>query len=741
MLYWPTLYLIPLPPFLTHLPPLPYLPSSSIKERDTCSERVRADTGTYPMRADTKPTNGQGGRTSGQSRPSASPPSSSLSASARSVFRVASELLHRIQWGMRAGFRSFRGNRDLYTSLGYLESPTLADYRERYERGGIAGRVIDWLPEMVWGSGIFQVVETTKPDTVSQFESDMEELLGSNLNIQSRIMKADKLASSRQYSVILIGTTDPHLDQPLTRLSGGIKSILYLLQLPQERATITDWIGGSGTEEERLRDRSDPNFGKPKYYELKIGSSASSVSSELIDITSRGVGLTPVKVHYTRILHICPNSLEDDVYGDPGLKRVWNDFDDFYKIKGGGAETEWIQSSLPTLFDLDKDFLVSSGNTPEEDEEVLEELRQEVEAIANKERSYGLTQGVTASPLAGKGRQVNIASNGEFILKIIAGAKKIPFRELIGNQLGLRSSEQDAQMVRGRVDEYVREHADPLLRSLIDRLIQWGVVHKPISGKYKFIWPKIEELNELAKSELAKNYSESNYMNYQAGLKPNILPDEVRDKLELDPLEKQALLKNMLGSDSGSGPIEDITTNTSNEPMDSPFTVSSAHTLSSTQIDIPQPYRDQILNIGLNIPDGDLGVEGRELNPHITIKYGIESDNPDLVRTLIEGFGPITFTLADTAVFESDEYDVLYIEVDPINSGDLDNLNVLISSSLKVTDTHPEYIPHITIAYLKPGLGKNYIRDSSMNGVKITTSMIVFSSLDGTTTEISTLKL
>lgn len=705
--------------------------------------------------ADTKPTNGRGVTVSGvggsgsSSAPGASistPGTSSLSTSARTLFRAASDLLHRIQWGMRAGFRSFRGHRDLYTSLGYLENPTLSDYRERYERGGIAARVVNWLPEMVWGSGVFQVVETTKPDTVSQFESEMEELLSSNLNIQSRIMKADKLAGRGQYSVILIGTSDPNLDQPLMRLNGGIKSILYLLQVPQERARVTDWIGGSGTEEERLRDRSDPNFGRPKYYELQIGTANSSATSELVEIGLRGVGITPIKVHYSRILHVCPNALEDDVYGDPGLKLVWNDLDDFYKIKGGGAETEWVQSSLPTLYDLDKDFQVSNGNTDEENEEALEDLRQEVEALANKEKGFALTQGVTANPLAGKGRQVNIASNGDFLLKVIAGAKKIPYQALVGSEIGLRSSEQNAKANRERMDEYVREHADPLLRSFIDRLIQWGVVHKPLSGKYKFIWPKIEELTEIQKAELANSYATANKNMYDAGLKPVILPDEVRDKLELDPLEEDALLENQLGgadSTSSDSPKNEPTSESGDAStittIDNQFAVSSAHSFSSTQIDISSPYRDQILAIGLTIPDDQLASDGRKLNPHATIKYGIESDNPALVRALVEDFGPITFTLADTAVFESDEYDVLYIEVDPINGdSDLDKLNELISSSLKVTDTHPEYIPHITIAYLKPGLGKNYIGNSKLNGVKIESSTIVFSSSDKVKTEIST---
>lgn len=461
---------------------------------------------------------------------------SSLSLSARAVLRAASNLVRRFDFAARAGFRSFKGARDLYSALGYLEAPTLADYRERYERGGIAARVVNWLPETTWGIGPVQVVENTKPESESSFEREVMEIF-ETLQAQSKFLNADILASRDQYSIILIGTSDSNLNQPITRLPNKSSSITYLMPIPQERARISEWVGQSGLEQ----DKSDPRYGKPKYYQVQIGTIMGSSTGGLVDTSGSSSGLKSIPVHYSRIIHDAPNALEDDIYSPPELQSVWNDFDDFYKIKGGGAEAQWIQQSLPTLFDIDKDY--DFGDSEIEREEEEKRLVDEVEAIVNKLRPYGITQGVTAQPLAGKGRNIDFASNGEFLLKVIAGAKRIPFRELVGNQVGLRSSEQDAKNVQARVSENITRHVEPLLRDFIDRLIKWGVVSQPLSGKYKFMWPETEELDELQKGTLISTYAAANKSMVDAGLGPAILPNEMRGILKLDPLPEVVVVE------------------------------------------------------------------------------------------------------------------------------------------------------------------------------------------------------
>jgi hypothetical protein len=52
------------------------------------------------------------------------------------------------------------------------------------------------------------------------------------------------------------------------------------------------------------------------------------------------------------------------------------------------------------------------------------------------------------------------------------------------------------------------------------------------------------------------------------------------------------------------------------------------HDYSSTQLDLPAPLASQVQALGQSIPDTDLLAEdGREDQPHVTVKYGLETDD------------------------------------------------------------------------------------------------------------------
>ena len=55
----------------------------------------------------------------------------------------------------------------------------------------------------------------------------------------------------------------------------------------------------------------------------------------------------------------------------------------------------------------------------------------------------------------------------------------------------------------------------------------------------------------------------------------------------------------------------------------------------------------------------------------------------------------------------------------------------LITTNLITTDKYPKYIPHITIAYVKKGMGKKFINDSTFNKLKEEVDVMHFSSYSG----------
>lgn len=100
---------------------------------------------------------------------------------------------------------------------------------------------------------------------------------------------------------------------------------------------------------------------------------------------------------------------------------------------------------------------------------------------------------------------------------------------------------------------------------------------------------------------------------------------------------------------------------------------------------------------------------GLEENPHITILYGIHEDevDPETVMNVIENnMDEITVTISKISIFENDEYDVVKYEV-PVTEELLKYRNLFLNN-FPNTLSFPEYNPHLTIAYVKPGEGKKY---------------------------------
>lgn len=153
---------------------------------------------------------------------------------------------------------------------------------------------------------------------------------------------------------------------------------------------------------------------------------------------------------------------------------------------------------------------------------------------------------------------------------------------------------------------------------------------------------------------------------------------------------------------------------------------------SSTQFDIEDAGYSRkhgsplsaLRDLALAIPDKDLAEDGREEAPHITAKYGLHTDSPEGAIAAAAGFGSIPVTLGDISIFEGPEADVVKIDV----LGDrLHELNALLADSLPHTDTHPTYQPHLTLAYVKPGLGKKYVGPSGLEGRQLILRHLVFS--------------
>jgi len=165
------------------------------------------------------------------------------------------------------------------------------------------------------------------------------------------------------------------------------------------------------------------------------------------------------------------------------------------------------------------------------------------------------------------------------------------------------------------------------------------------------------------------------------------------------------------------------------------------HQYACVMANLPEPLRSKCLNLASHILNDELDEQGREVEPHVTVLYGLHTNDQQDVKKLVQEFGSVKIKLGPLKIFPANEkqsqrggsqYDVLYASV---KSKDLVTLNNELKS-LPHTSTFPKYVPHVCIAYLKPGEGKKYVGRKDLNGQECEVNSVIFSPVEGPKTQI-----
>jgi len=129
----------------------------------------------------------------------------------------------------------------------------------------------------------------------------------------------------------------------------------------------------------------------------------------------------------------------------------------------------------------------------------------------------------------------------------------------------------------------------------------------------------------------------------------------------------------------------------------------------------------------------DLGEDGYEKEPHVTVLYGFHDDvTPTEIEAITKDFGPVTIELGAITRFESEEYDVIKIDIE---GGTIYELNAKLVEAFagRVTNKFPEYHPHMTLAYVKKGACEELNDDPEFFGREFSFDIAVYSTAAATT--------
>ena len=137
------------------------------------------------------------------------------------------------------------------------------------------------------------------------------------------------------------------------------------------------------------------------------------------------------------------------------------------------------------------------------------------------------------------------------------------------------------------------------------------------------------------------------------------------------------------------------------------------HDYGNTQIQI-SPHSSAALSLNVardQIRDEDLMATGKDVDPnHVTVRYGLLNDDLDELRSFLASQTPFEASLGQVELFPaSDHSDGAVPVVAQIISPELRAIEAEIGKHADFKDKNfPEYKPHCTLAYVKPGAAESY---------------------------------
>jgi hypothetical protein len=382
---------------------------------------------------------------------------------------IMGNLLQRMGLARLAGLQ-FGGARDMYTVLGYKSQLTLDDYIARYDRQDIAKRIVDAPAAATW-SGQVQL------EGKSTFNKAWKKLWKEK-KLGSIFERVDKLAGLGQYSILVMGFDGTgQLSTPLPQ--GQNKKLMYLQPFSQKNALIKTFE----------QNQSNERFGLPTVYTIQAAEPNKQIASkagETVAFASR-----PIDVHWTRVIHVAEGLMEDDIFGIPRLRPVYNLLDDLLKVVGGSAETYWLAGNRGVHANVDKEMDLSpedEKNLSDEIEEYMHQLRRFIRTRGVKVESLGSDVADPQSPF-------------RVIISLLSSVTGIPQRVLLGAEVGQLASEQDRANWADRVTERRTDFAEPyILRPFVSAMVDHGVLPNP--GEYDVKWPNPYTMNPLEQAQL-----------------------------------------------------------------------------------------------------------------------------------------------------------------------------------------------------------------------------------------------
>jgi len=377
---------------------------------------------------------------------------------------------------------SFDTKRDTYKEAGYPRDLTTEHYWSKYARQDVVRRICSVFADDTWRNPPDVMdggdLENARKDTefVSAWNNlvnpppDFTRFRGQRSTVYSAIRRADRLSALGQYSILLLGISDGSSSLADELLPGQGRNLIYMTPYSEKRVRLDSTM--------LIDDPFDEGFGMPARYEVQVSD-----------------GAVHVEVHPSRVIHIAERLDSSDVFGAPLLEGIYNRLDDLDQVLAASKEAFWKMIDQGWIFTEAPEHVRSSDIDVEDIRNFIDGLTRTLELRGWEVERLG-SQAVDPSGII------------DVIFTVIAASLGMPKRILTGSERGELSSSQDEKswndVIRGRMVEF----AEPVLRSLIDRLVYAGVLPVPSFGTYIIQWPSLYETSDAEKADLSLKYAQ-----------------------------------------------------------------------------------------------------------------------------------------------------------------------------------------------------------------------------------------
>lgn len=440
------------------------------------------------------------------------------------VTNVTGVIAARASLQQRLG-QTYGGDRDIYAALGLAKNPTVSDLYGRWRRQGVARRVVRAMPDATWRVQP-EVYDDADAQNETPFEKRWKEVVQAT-RLWNRVARADRLAGVGEFSVVLLGTDDVRSEVAYQTTLQKAKNLVFVQVFGRWNVTINEWVS----------DTTDPQYGKPLFYELKAGQPGALLQGTGLAESSVSARQSNLKVHHSRVIHVADDVEEDDLMGTPRMLPVLNDLQMLELVASGSAEMFWRGGFPGMSLEMDAQ---ARPLTAEEKTALNETIQNYVMGL---ERVMRL-QGIQAKPIGGMTNSgPNPGPTCDTLFQMISAGTGIPMRILTGSERGELASSQDSENWYSRVDERRANWAEcEVVRPIVQRLIDCKVLPEPKGGEFTVDWAKAVAATEAERVDLGSKRTQSLSSYVGSGLMDVIPPADYFERfLAMSPEDAKTL--------------------------------------------------------------------------------------------------------------------------------------------------------------------------------------------------------